>query len=109
MFNSPSVPSFQRISVPMVVGVSTATGAIFFFVMLLGLRAQKIPHAMGMESMLGKTGFVRRDLNPSGIVQLASEEWTADLAEGESPLPKGARVEVVGVEGLHLIVRKKTS
>jgi membrane protein implicated in regulation of membrane protease activity len=38
-------------------------------------------------------------------VHLHSEEWTAELENGEGTLPKGARVEVVRVEGIRLIVR----
>ena len=41
----------------------------------------------------------------SGQVQLASELWTAELAEGDEAIPKGARVEVVEIQGIRLKVR----
>ena len=42
-----------------------------------------------------------------GQVQLLSELWSAELAEGTATLRKGEAVEVVDVKGLRLIVRKK--
>ena len=50
---------------------------------------------------VGQTEVARR----SGQVQIASELWTAELAEGEQALPRGARVEVVEVQGVRLRVR----
>lgn len=106
LFNSPSVPTFQRASVPLVVGVSLLTGATFFTFVLFAVRAQKTPIRMGVESVIGKVGVVREALEPVGMVQLAGELWTAQLVEGEEPLPPGSRVEAVGVEGNRLLVRK---
>jgi len=106
LFNSPSVPSFVRVPVPLIVGTSIATGAIFFAIMIFAVRAQLIPVRMGSESLVGKTGVARTKLAPSGIVLLGGEQWTAMLVEGEEPLPAGARVEVVSLQGLKLIVRK---
>jgi membrane protein implicated in regulation of membrane protease activity len=39
-------------------------------------------------------------------VRLESELWTAEIIPGEGSLPKGARVEVVRVDGYKLIVKK---
>jgi len=51
-------------------------------------------------------GIVRTGLAPSGQVQLGGELWTAELVDGEEALSADARVEVVGVDGLRLLVRK---
>ena len=109
LFNSPRLPAFQpRLSVPLVIGVSLATGAMFFTFLLFAVRAQKTPLRMGAESLAGRIGFARSEISSksTGLVQLASEEWTAELAEGEGAIPRGARVEVVRVEGLRLVVRR---
>jgi membrane-bound serine protease (ClpP class) len=106
LFNSPGVPSFQRVPVPLVIGVSVAMGALFFVVMIFAVRPQKIPPLMGLESMVGRTGQARSDLAPGGIVQLGGEQWTVELAPGEESLPASTRVEVIGVKGLKLLVRK---
>jgi membrane-bound serine protease (ClpP class) len=105
LFNSPSVPEFQRVSVPLILVVSSLTGAVFFAVLLVALRARRAPIAMGVESMLGKTGFARTALNPQGQVRLGGELWTAELEAGQPFLLQGAQVRVLRVEGLKLIVR----
>jgi len=106
MFNSPNVPSFQRVPVPLIIGASASTGIIFFVIMLIGVRAQKTPVSMGAESLVGRVGIVRTGLAPRGQVQLGGELWTAELVDGEEALSPDARVEVVGVDGLRLLVRK---
>ena len=106
LFNSPSVPSFQRVSVPLVVGTSIATGALFFGILLFAIRAQKTPIRTGQESLIGRVGTVRFDLNPAESVKVGGELWTAELTDQEDIAPQGTRVEVVRVEGLKLFVRK---
>ncbi|HEX9017807.1 MAG TPA: ATP-dependent Clp protease proteolytic subunit, partial [Anaerolineaceae bacterium] len=55
LFNSPNVPSFQRVSVPLVVGTGVTIGLIFFVIVGYALRAQKAPLKMGM-SLVGQVG-----------------------------------------------------
>jgi membrane-bound serine protease (ClpP class) len=107
LFNSPNVPSFQRVSVPLIVGTSIASGLVFFGILLFALQAQRAPLRMGQQSLIGRAGLVRTRLAPQGSVQLASELWTAQAAEGEGPLEVGTRIEVVSVDGIRLIVRQK--
>jgi len=108
LFNSPNVPAFQRVSVPLVIGTSIATGLLFVGILIYALRAQRIPARMGQESLPGRRGTVRVDLNPTGTVQLGSELWTATVEgeQGESLLP-GTPVVVVRVEGVRLVVRRE--
>jgi len=106
LFNTPATPSFQHVSVPLVIGVSVVSGGIFFVIMMIAVRAQHTPIRTGEESMIGRKGVARTDLAPKGSVQVGGELWTAELEEGSAKIPAGARVEVVKVEGLRLIVRK---
>jgi membrane-bound serine protease (ClpP class) len=106
LFNSPNVPNFQRVSVPLIVGMSVITGLIFLGILGFALRAQRLPAIMGQTSLVGKVGIVRDELNPSGTVQLSSELWTAELAAGEAPAPSGAQVRVERVDGVRLVVRR---
>jgi membrane-bound serine protease (ClpP class) len=106
LFNTPVTPSFQHVSVPLVVGVSVVSGGIFFVIMMIAVRAQHTPIRTGEESMIGRTGIARTDLAPNGSVQVGGELWSAKLEEDGTKLPAGTRVEVVRVDGLHLIVRK---
>jgi membrane-bound serine protease (ClpP class) len=106
LFNSPQMPSFQRVPVPLIIGASMASGALFFVVMMFAVRAQTIPVRMGVESLVGRVGVARSSLQPGGLIQVGGEQWSAELAPGEEPLARGERVEVVSVLGLKLIVRK---
>jgi membrane-bound serine protease (ClpP class) len=106
LFNTPVTPSFQHVSVPLVVGVSLVSGGIFFVIMMIAVRAQQVPVITGGESMSGRVGIARTSLNPKGSVQLGGELWTAILEEGAAKLQAGTRVEVIKVDGLRLVVRK---
>jgi membrane-bound serine protease (ClpP class) len=106
LFNSPGTPSFLRVSVPLVVGVSLATAGMFFAILMVALRAQRAPLRMGQESVLGRTGTARTNISPMGTVQLEGELWTSELAPGEDPIMEGTRVEVLEVKGVRVIVRK---
>jgi membrane-bound serine protease (ClpP class) len=106
LFNSPGTPQFQRVSIPLVVVVGLLTGAMFGVLVGFGIRALRAPIRSGRESLVGKTGTVTAALNPTGQVQLGSELWTAEAAEGSGKMRKGDRVEVVEVVGLRLKVRK---
>ena len=106
LFNTPSTPDFQRVSIPLVVGVGVLTGALFGVLVGFGIRALRAPIRTGQESLIGKTGKVTTALNPTGQIQLGSELWTAEAAEGSEKIRKGDKVEVVEVKGLRLKVRK---
>lgn len=104
LFNSALVPGFPRVSVGLVVGMGVFIGLTFFTVVMIALRAMKKPIITGRESLDGKEGYVVERLNPTGIVHVAGEQWSASLAPGEMPLKKGERVKVEKVEGVRLIV-----
>ena len=109
LFNSPNLPTFQpRISIPLVVLMSLATGGVFLAAMFFAVRAQKVPLRVGIESLQGRKGKALSDILPHGTgqVQLASELWTAELVEGQENVTAGDRIEVVRVEGVRLIVQK---
>jgi membrane-bound serine protease (ClpP class) len=105
LFNSPGTPDFQRVSVPLVVAAGTVTAAFFLVVLTFAIRAQRRPHAVGAEAIIGRIGKVREALNPMGTVLVGGELWSADSEDDERELEEGARIEVTGVEGLRLTVR----
>jgi membrane-bound serine protease (ClpP class) len=59
----------------------------------------------GTAGMLDEVGFALTSIDPGGTgrVQTHGEIWTATADE---PIDAGARVQVVGVKGLSLTVRK---
>lgn len=106
LFNTPDIPGFPRVSVPLVIGSSLVTGGMFLVILLFALRAQNIPVRMGQESLAGKVGAARTELAPRGIVHLEGEDWSAELPAGAEPVHAGERVQVLHVDGLRLIVKK---
>ncbi|MBI3153320.1 MAG: nodulation protein NfeD [Chloroflexi bacterium] len=107
LFNSPGTPQFQRVSVPLVVGMGVFLGLLTFTVLMFAIRAQRVPIRIGVESMLGKTGTAKTFSNEAGQVQVGSELWSAEKAAESESIGKGDFIEVVEVRGLRLIVKKK--
>ena len=107
LFNSPGVPQFQRVSVPLVVATGFVIGLLFMVILMFALRALKVPISAGIESLIGKTGTARSVVEGSGgQVQLGSELWSAEAVDTAESIGKGEKVEVVEVKGLRLKVRK---
>ena len=96
-----SIPGV-RVS-PLVIVPVAAFAALFFLVVVraaMRMRHQRV--ITRDETMVGREGVVMKDLDPRGVVQVAAEDWTADVVHGT--LPRGARVRVVEVNGLRLKV-----
>ncbi len=107
LFNSPGTPQFQRVSVPLVIGMGLFLGLLFFGILLIALRAQHRPIQIGSESLPGKTGTAKTVVGSDGQVQVGSELWSAEKSAESEPIRKGDAVEVVEIRGLRLIVKKK--
>lgn len=63
-----------------------------------------------VDELAGKLAVVTEEidnLRASGKVQLKGMEWTARAGEKETVIPKGETVEVLSVEGVKLIVKRK--
>jgi membrane-bound ClpP family serine protease len=56
------------------------------------------------NSMIGKIGYVKDGLAPSGMISVRGELWKARVAMGESTIEKGRYVRIVAIEGLTLVV-----
>jgi membrane-bound serine protease (ClpP class) len=109
LFPSPLHPApvgvqVQPISVPLVVAVGLFNGAFFAFIVGKAVQAQRFPLASGTGTLVGKTGEARTDLNPAGTVYVASELWTAEAQDGN--ISSGSSVQVVGVDGVKLMVKR---
>lgn len=107
LFNSPSTPSFWRVSVPLVVGTGVAIAIGFLTLLTFVIRAQLRPVEVGAESLIGRIGEARSDLSPGGMVQVAGELWSAILENDEDEITSGERVDITGVDGIRLRVRPR--
>jgi len=105
----PAVPGLAPPSVgiswAVIVVMTVLVAAFFIFVLGKGIRAQARRVSFGVEGLEGGVGTVVTDCAPEGQVRLGGEQWSARSVEG--PLAPGETVEVVGRDGLSLLVRRK--
>jgi len=92
--------SFWSVLFPAVLGVSVFGGVVAYGVTRSMLRPQR----GGIEGFMGARGEARSDLSKNrGKVFVAGELWNA---VSEQPIRVGEPIEVVGIEGMVLNVRK---
>jgi membrane-bound serine protease (ClpP class) len=105
LINVPDTEGFLRVSLAAIIGVTGIFLAFFLIVVAAVIRSRRRKVVTGREGLLGATGVVRREIEPgrSGIVLTQGELWQA-VADGR--IGVGDRVEVVGVDGLELRVRR---
>lgn len=101
----PTLPGFQ-LSIPMPTIALVAGGSALFFVLLAraSLRYLHLPTASGSALLIGSVGVAHSDLDPTGIVHLAGEDWTATSVGG--PVRTGEAVSVSAVDGVRLTVTR---
>jgi membrane-bound serine protease (ClpP class) len=101
----PASPALPDMSVnPLVLAATTGLIAVFLLVVISQvMRSRKAPIGTGYEHFIGQIARVYRDLNPTGRVWYDGQPWNAELPEGEEA-KEGAKVRIVGVEGLTLKV-----
>jgi membrane-bound serine protease (ClpP class) len=106
LINVPETEPFLRVSVFAIGGVTAVFVAFFVVVVAAILRSRRRKVVTGREGLLGAGGVVRRAIEPGqpGIVLVQGELWQAVCPDGR--LGVGDRVEVVGVAGLELQVRR---
>ncbi|HEX6790121.1 MAG TPA: nodulation protein NfeD [Candidatus Krumholzibacteria bacterium] len=95
---------FMRVSLAVIVPSVLATAGFFLFAVGMGVRAQRRRVTTGNEGLRGMEGVARGAVNAAGgSVLLRGEFWNATSDE---PIADGDRVEVMGVDGLRLHVRR---
>ena len=102
LFNVPEAASWLSLSLWTILTVTGLMGGFFLAIARLVARSMKQQPAVGREALIGQVGRVRTPLDPEGMVWLDGALWKATTDHG--PVPAGARVEVLEVDGLHLLV-----
>lgn len=90
-----------RVGLELIIPATIITGLFFVFVVGMGLRAQLRKVTTGKEGLVGEIGTVAAAA-PRLKVQIHGEWWDARC---DTPLPAGARVRVVAVDGMRLKVK----
>lgn len=67
-----------------------------------GLTDSSLRAGHHVHSIVGREGVAVGELDPSGMVRVHGENWSANSLNGR--IESGARVQVIGVEGIRLTV-----
>jgi len=86
------------------IGVMVAWAVFAVALFVFTTRTLKKQIVVGLPTMIGSKGKVASSLVPEGLVRIRGELWGATSAEGN--IDKDKEVEVVGEDGLKLVVRK---
>jgi len=94
------------------VGMLSAAGvALIYFALFRSWLKCKLTvrdQASNVDAVLGKTGVVTKRVAPrdTGFVKVGTEEWRAELAQGDEMVREvGSTITVSSVEGVTLKVR----
>jgi membrane-bound serine protease (ClpP class) len=93
----------HRITPAVAFAVSIAFGLITIFLGSLAMKARKLRHLTGTETLVGETGVSRTAINPEGTVFVHGEYWKARSADA---IQAGEPVRVDRVQDLVLFVKK---
>jgi membrane-bound ClpP family serine protease len=86
------------------VGIMIVWAAFSVTLFVITTRILKKQTVVGLPTMVGSRGKVASSLAPEGLVRIKGELWGATSAEGD--IDTGEEVEVLGEDGLKLIVRR---
>ncbi|MFQ6126752.1 MAG: nodulation protein NfeD [Candidatus Heimdallarchaeota archaeon] len=84
-------------------GLFAITGTIAGIFSFAIYKASQVRRRPTMFSFKGKTGIAASDIDPEGKVKFEGALWKAELVRGNF-IQKGDPVEIVGIEGLKLLV-----
>jgi membrane-bound serine protease (ClpP class) len=90
-----------RVSWLVIIPTVAVTAGIFLLALTAGVRAFARRPQLGAEALIGAAGSATGPLTPEGQIKLQGEIWRA---VADRPVPDGAPVRVVGVDGLTLRV-----
>jgi membrane-bound serine protease (ClpP class) len=88
-------------SIAFVAALALTSAVVVFTIVTMAVRARKREVVSGRELMVGATGVVLEDLQKEGWARVQGESWRVVSA---TPLARGQKVRVTGIEGLTLSV-----
>ena len=99
------LPEFGiRLPFSVLIGVMIAWAIFSVTLFVFTTQTLRRQTLVGLPTMIGSKGRVASPLAPDGLVRIKSELWGAISPEGD--IDKGEEVDVVGEDGLKLIVRR---
>jgi len=93
----------MKMPLSFVLPTSILLAAIFVIILILVVKTYKNRVQTGEEGLIGEVGEAVSAINPEGKIFIHGEWWNA---RSEEKIKKGEKVEVIGKEGMTLIVKK---
>lgn len=105
MLFSTSSPYFRpRVGIHLIMIFVAFSAFFFLFALSSGIKALRAKPISGKEYLIGKIGYVKEKLEPTGIVLVEGEDWTAESINGM--IEQCEKIIVLEIEGLKLKVKK---
>jgi membrane-bound serine protease (ClpP class) len=99
----PEEAAGYAIPLPLSMTLAVASAALVFGTVYFALRARQRPVVSGREDVVGASGEALEDFAGEGWARVRGESWKVVSA---TPLGRGDRVRVLGIDGLTLHVEK---
>jgi len=96
-----------QIPLPIMIGVGITVGIFVFIIHIAVISSFHRKRVTGREGMIGEQGKVVEALTPVGTITVKGEYWSAKSVEDS--IEAGENVEIIGLEGLTLRVKRKCS
>lgn len=93
------------VSLLFIVALGLTSALIVFSMIAMALKARRRSVVSGVEHMIGAPGVVLDDMQTDGWARVQGESWRVT---SPTPLMRGQRVRVTGIDGLTLSVRPET-
>ena len=102
LFAAFSGTTFYGLAVPLAVTLFVVA-LILALIFYAGVKAQFRRVKTGKEALIGAKGIATSDLKPKGEVRVMGEFWEATAKD--TAITAGQAVEVVGMDGMFLVVK----
>lgn len=86
----------------LILSMAILNAIVVFSVLGLAIRSRTRAHVSGREAMLNQYGVISDDFVTEGWMKIDGESWRCTST---TPLHKGQAVQVIGIEGLSLVVK----
>jgi membrane-bound serine protease (ClpP class) len=106
LFKTDSLLDVVEVSWEVILTGVVVTALFFFFVIGMGLKAQRRKPTTGSAGIVGEEGVALTALSPEGRVKVHGEIWSAAAPPGET-IREGDAVVVEQTSGLKLVVKRK--
>ena len=101
----PTLPGFQLTISPVTVAiVAIGSGALLFGIARASAGYRRLSSVSGSSALVGRIGIAKSEVDPSGVVHVGGEDWTATSTAG--PIHRGDEVRVHAVDGVRLVVSR---